>query len=195
MCIRDRTVTNEKMQDIINAIPGGVAIYKVTDKFETVYFSDGVPELSGYTTEEYQELIKGDAAEMTYWEDTAMVVAKIQEVIASHKISTFEFRKLHRAGHIVWVRVQASWLGEEDGSPLLHCVFHNISDLKKTQVEMNHLVNSIPGGIASYQVINNKFKPTYYSDGVRQLSGHTKAEFAELVQDDALNTCLLYTSY
>ncbi len=185
---RELTVTNEKMQDIINAIPGGVAIYKVTDKFETVYFSDGVPELSGYTTEEYQELIKGDAAEMTYWEDTAMVVAKIQEVIASHKISTFEFRKLHRAGHIVWVRVQASWLGEEDGSPLLHCVFHNISDLKKTQVEMNHLVNSIPGGIASYQVINNKFKPTYYSDGVRQLSGHTKAEFAELVQDDALNT-------
>ena len=29
------------MQDTINAIPGGVAIYKVTDIFETVYFSDG----------------------------------------------------------------------------------------------------------------------------------------------------------
>ena len=53
---------NEKMQDIINAIPGGVAIYKVTDIFETVYFSDGVPELSGYTWEEYRELAKKDAA-------------------------------------------------------------------------------------------------------------------------------------
>ena len=30
-------------QDIINAIPGGVAIYKVSDIFETVYYSDGVP--------------------------------------------------------------------------------------------------------------------------------------------------------
>ena len=48
---------NEKMQDIINAIPGGVAIYKVSDTFDTVYFSDGVPEMSEYTVEEYRELI------------------------------------------------------------------------------------------------------------------------------------------
>ncbi len=33
--------SNEQMQDIINLIPGGVAIYKVSDFFETVYFSDG----------------------------------------------------------------------------------------------------------------------------------------------------------
>ena len=46
------TGINDKMQDIINAIPGGVAIYKVSDIFEAVYFSDGVPELSGYTVEE-----------------------------------------------------------------------------------------------------------------------------------------------
>ena len=48
---------NQKMQQIINAIPGGVAVYKVTDKLETVYFSDGVPALSGYTSQEYLSLI------------------------------------------------------------------------------------------------------------------------------------------
>lgn len=30
-----------QLQNIINAIPGGVAIYKVSDIFETVYYSDG----------------------------------------------------------------------------------------------------------------------------------------------------------
>ena len=59
------------MQEIINAIPGGVAIYKVTDIFETIYFSDGVPELSGHTVEEYHELIRQDAALMICYEDTA----------------------------------------------------------------------------------------------------------------------------
>lgn len=44
-------------QDIINAIPGGVAIYKVSDIFETVYYSDGVPALSGYSRDEYDLLI------------------------------------------------------------------------------------------------------------------------------------------
>lgn len=95
-----------EMEDIINAIPGGVAIYKVSDIFETVYFSDGVPELSGYTVAEYHELVKGDAADMTYWEDTDMVVSKAREVIRTHAVAEFEFRKQHRDGHIVWVRVQ-----------------------------------------------------------------------------------------
>ena len=75
------TGINDKMQDIINAIPGGVAIYKVSDIFEAVYFSDGVPELSGYTVEEYRELTMQDAALMTYWKDMDMVVSKAREVI------------------------------------------------------------------------------------------------------------------
>lgn len=170
---------NEKMQEIINAIPGGVAIYKVTDIFETVYFSDGVPELSGYTVEEYQELVKQDAAEMTYWEDSAMVVERAKEVIQSRGAADFEFRKQHRDGHIVWVHVRIKWMGEENGCPLLHCVFHNISDLKEAQSEMECLINSIPGGIASYRVEHGRFIPIFYSDGVMALSGHGRSDNQE----------------
>lgn len=177
----------EKMQDIINAIPGGVAIYKVSDIFETVYFSDGVPELSGYTVEEYRELIKSDAAGMIYWEDTEMVLSRAGEVIRTHEIASFEFRKQHRDGHIVWVRVQIKWIGEEDGYPLLHCVFHNITDLKEAQLEVAHLVNSIPGGIASYRVEGERFIPTYFSDGVMALSGHSREEYEKMVADNALD--------
>ena len=184
---RELANANEEMQDIINAIPGGVAIYKVSDRFETVYFSDGVPELSGYTVEEYRELVKGDAADMTYHEDKAAVVAKAAEVIRTKGVATIEFRKQHRSGHIVWVRAQIKWIGEESGYPLLHCVFHNISDLKEAQQEMAHLVNSIPGGIASYQVEGGRFMPTYFSDGVMKLSGHTREEFTRLVSRDALD--------
>ncbi|MCB7305238.1 PAS domain-containing protein [Bariatricus massiliensis] len=181
---RELTKANEKMQDIINAIPGGVAIYKVSDIFETVYFSDGVPELSGYTVEEYHELIKKDAAEMTYWEDTEMVVSKAREVIRTHEVSQIEFRKQHRDGHIVWVRVQIKWIGEEDGCPLLHCVFHNISDLKEAKLELDHLVNSIPGGIASYQIEESRISLTYFSDGVASLTGHTREEYEQIVRQD-----------
>lgn len=138
---------NEKMQDIINAIPGGVAVYKVSDIFETIYFSDGVPKLSGYTTEEYRELAEGDAAELTYWEDTPAVKEKVREIISRRGAADIEFRKQHRDGHIVWVRTHIKWIGEMEGCPLLHCVFFDISDFKETQAEMNHLINSIPGGL------------------------------------------------
>lgn len=183
---------NEKMQDIINAIPGGVAIYKVSDIFETVYFSDGVAELSGYTVEEYQKMVKCDAVRLTYPEDTAMVAKKLHQAIKDNNVVDLEFRKLHRDGHIVWVHLQARPVGEEDGIPLLQCVFHNISTLKETQSELDHLVNSIPGGIASYRIEGGRFIPTYYSDGVLAISGHTRAEFEELVREDAMN--IIYRS-
>ena len=181
------TAANEKMADIVNAIPGGVAIYRVTDIFETVYFSNGVAGLTGYTAEEYRELCKRDAAEMTYPEDTHVVVNKLREAIRSGTLADFEFRKRHRDGHIVWVRVQARQIGEADGAPLLHCVFHNISELKETQQEMDHLVNSISGGVASYRVEGGKFIPIFYSAGVSALSGYTQSEFYEMVGKDAYN--------
>ncbi len=183
---KELTDTNAKMEDIINAIPGGVAIYKVSDVFETVYFSDGVPELSGYTVEEYRELIKGDAAKLIYPEDSAMVVEKLQEAIRLHTTADFKFRKQHRDGRAVWVHIQARQIGEDGGLPLLQCVFHNISALEETQRELDHLINSIPGGIVSYQVENGRFIPTFFTDGTPKLSGFTREEYEGALPNDAL---------
>ena len=87
---------------------------------------------------------------MTYPEDTPVVIEKLQEAVRSRAVAKFEFRKRHRDGHIVWVRVQARQIGEVDGAPLIHCVFHDISELKEAQWEMSHLLGSILGGVASY---------------------------------------------
>lgn len=178
---------NVQIEDVLRAIPGGIAIYKVSDIFETVYFSEGVPELTGYTVEEYEELVKGDAINMTCPEDTMMVTEKVKEALLNNTVADFEFRKVHRDGHIVWVHVQAKQIGEEDGYPLLHCVFHNITELKETQHELNHLINSIPGGIAIYRIEDSQLKVSFFSDGVMALSGHTREEYEKMVEKDALN--------
>lgn len=184
---QELTETNIRMQDIVNAIPGGVAIYRVSDRFETVYFSDGVPELSGHTAEEYRALTKHDVAGMVYPEDVGMVVEKLYAAINSHTAADFEFRRLHRDGHVVWVRMQAKQIGEDGGCPLLQCIFHNVSTLRETQMELNHLVNSMPGGIASFQVEGERFIPLFCSDGVAALSGRTRKEYDDLVSDDAVH--------
>lgn len=163
-------------QDIINAIPGGVAIYKVSDIFETVYYSDGVPALSGYSRDEYDLLIKQDAADLIYQEDAAMVIRKIRQVLEAGKSASFEFRKQHRDGHIVWVNVHARKIGEDGGHPLLQCVFHNISAFIQAREELAHVINSIPGGIAAYD-FNDMQNPRrlFCSDGVAKLFGCSDA--------------------
>lgn len=163
-------------QDIINAIPGGVAIYKVSDIFETVYYSDGVPALSGYSRDEYDLLIKQDASDLIYQEDAAMVIRKIRQVLEAGKSASFEFRKQHRDGHIVWVNVHARKIGEDGGHPLLQCVFHNISAFKQAREELAHVINSIPGGIVAYD-FNDMQNPRrlFCSDGVAKLFGCSDA--------------------
>ena len=183
---QETAAANDKLRDIVNAIPGGVAIYKVSDIFETVYYSEGVPRLSGYTAEEYRELAKGDAAELTYWEDTPRVTATALQVVRTRGSADIEFRKQHRDGHIVWVRTHIRWIGEEDDCPLLHCVFFDISDLKETQLEMGHLINSLPGGIASFQLEGGRLRARFVSDGVVALSGHSREEYEALVREDAM---------
>ena len=185
--IQTESLIQGEMQDIINAIPGGVAIYKATDVFETVYFSDGIPQLTGHTVEEYEELMHTDASERIYCEDIDMVRRAADEVIKTHEAAEIEFRKQHRDGRIVWVRMRMKWIGEEDGYPLLHCVFHNITDLKEMQLEKDHLINSIPGGIASYRVEGQRFIPVFFSDGVMELSGHTRKEYEKMIKEDALD--------
>ncbi len=183
--LRETTI---KTQNIINAIPGGVALYRMADVFETIYFSNGVPELIGYTTEEYRNLIQNDAALMIYPNDRDMIVEKLRFAIRNHTTADFEFRKLHRDGHIIWVHILARQVGEADGAPLLHCVFQNITDLKETQLEMNHLINSSYGGVASYRVENNHFVPILYSDGVAALSGYTREEFDKITHGNVLES-------
>lgn len=63
----------------------------------------------------------------------------------------------------------------------------DISEQKRLEREQDHLINSIPGGIASYEVKDGRFIPLYFSDGVMAISGHTREEFNQLIRHDALD--------
>ena len=105
-----------------------------------------------------------------------MVIRKIRQVLEAGKSASFEFRKQHRDGHIVWVNVHARKIGEDGGHPLLQCVFHNISAFKQAREELAHVINSIPGGIAAYD-FNDMQNPRrlFCSDGVAKLFGCSDA--------------------
>lgn len=111
-----------------------------------------------------------------YQEDAAMVIREVRQVLEAGKSASFEFRKQHRDGHIVWVNVHARKIGEDGGHPLLQCVFHNISAFKQAQEELAHVINSIPGGIAAYD-FNDMQNPRRLlcSDGVAKLFGCSDA--------------------
>lgn len=63
----------------------------------------------------------------------------------------------------------------------------DISEQKLLEQELDHLVNSITGGIASYEVRDGCYIPVYFSDGVMAISGYTREEHDEMIKNDALD--------
>lgn len=63
---------------------------------------------------------------------------------------------------------------------------HNELERKDVPPGIEELVHDIPGGIASYRVENNRFIPTFFSDGVIALSGHTREEYEDMARFDAM---------
>lgn len=51
--------------------------------------------------------------------------------------------------------------------------------IQEMQMEMDHLIHSIPGGVAIYNIEGDRFFPVYISDGVPDLMGYTRKEYEE----------------
>lgn len=81
---------------------------------------------------------------------------------------------------------QIDWAGEKAYIEYLLDITEKKQE-EQAQLKLNHLVNSIPGGIASYRVEGEHFVPLYLSDGVPALTGHTREEFERLFCLDAMD--------
>ncbi|MDD3184138.1 MAG: response regulator [Anaerostipes sp.] len=130
--------------NLINSIPGGIAIYRWTDHFETLYFSDGVAALGGYTREEYAAYTKEDPSKIIYGEDRARVFAIAADAIKNGEPIDIAYRIYLKKGGLVWVNLNAVLLEEDDEGFLVHAVYQRSS--KMTQLYAN-LVNESQSAI------------------------------------------------
>lgn len=123
----DLTVQKEngtKIDSLINAIPGGVAVYRIGKSIETVYSSDGVPKLSGRTMEEYLAWVQGSLLDNTVFEDDLVRVKDvIDRAVAQQKDLSVLYRIKHKNGTPTWVQLSATKIGEEDGELIYYAVY------------------------------------------------------------------------
>ncbi len=159
---------NERMQSIVNAIPGGIAVYRMDARFETVYFSHGVPELVGCSEEEYRRLIQNDAWAAVYAQDRPLLERELRRAGRNHTTADFECRKQHRDGHIVWVRVQARQVGVAALSGYTREEFDQLicTDPLNAVYERDRarLVQAVRNSLSTGQVLNISYR-TPHRDG------------------------------
>ena len=114
------------MDELINAIPGGVVIYRVGAGFEieTLYSSDGVAKLTGVSDKEHDKWIHGDLITAALYEDDApMARSRIAAAVSSGDPINMTFRLKHKDGYPVWVAFSASKIREDAKGKIYYGVF------------------------------------------------------------------------
>ncbi|MCI2061245.1 MAG: ATP-binding protein [Eubacteriaceae bacterium] len=116
--------SEESIKLLIDSMVGEFAIYTVREgRLEEYYSADGIPALSGYTHEEYSELISGDAFKIVAENDLPQLQCILPDIIEAGREADVTYRIMHKDKVYVWVRARAKYLGEFKGAPLIFVMY------------------------------------------------------------------------
>ena len=137
--------TARQMQQIIDAIPGGVAAYQtVGGVIKTLHYSQELPAMIGYSNEEFAAHIRDNAMEIVCQEDRPMLEAAIAKAVEQGSILRLSFRVRHRDGGLVGVHMNAKAIGQSEGRPVWYAVYMRMSDESRLYREIaNESTNGI----------------------------------------------------
>ncbi|SDX87212.1 PAS domain-containing protein [Eubacterium barkeri] len=144
----DITPEHEKqaqLDNLINAMPGGVALYKqVNGRYQMIYFSKGVCVLSGHSPAEFEALVQSGLEKSVCPEDADKVFAAFQKAAGSDEVVSLDYRIPHIDGEYVWISGSFKRTGIEDGYPIIHAAFTEMPQQRKL---MNSLTEDSSIGI------------------------------------------------
>lgn len=136
---------NERMQNIINAVPGGIARYRVENNcFIPDFFSDGVPALSGHTRGEFESMMQGDALNTVYQGDRERVSAASMAAVESGQVLDVSYRTYHKNGELIWIHLSGRCMESAEEVPIFYAVYTGMSEEARLfQSIVNESVNGI----------------------------------------------------
>lgn len=134
-------ITREFLKQLIPFVPGNLVIYQIVDScLKTLYYSKGVPGLSGMNHEEYWDVVCSDAVDIVLESDRKFVQDELTKAMQAHRDMDCVYRIIHVDKSFVWIHAKARHIGEMDGYPVLVATFLDTS--LETAVHLNLLDHS-----------------------------------------------------
>ncbi|MEG0971928.1 MAG: PAS domain-containing protein [Lachnospiraceae bacterium] len=127
--------TVERYQALVDAIPGGVGLYRVGETVQPLFFSDKLADLCGLTREEYQSAAQEDSLVLIHPEDKKVLIRKITEAIETKQLLDCTYRLRQKDGSYRWVHLIGNQIQSEDEYPNFSGVFFDIDGQKKLEIE------------------------------------------------------------
>lgn len=161
------TRANERMQNIINAIPGGIARYRVeNNRFIPDFVSDGVAALSGHTRVELERMTGGDALNTIYQGDRERVFAASMAAVESGKVLDVSYRMYHKNRELIWIHLSGRCMETASDVPIFYAVFTGMSEEARL---FQSIVNESVDGI--YVIGSENYDLLYVNESKELFNG------------------------
>ncbi len=126
--------TRNELNSLIDSVPGGIGVWKVTDKVQVEYFNDGFCRQFGYDREEFQEKFTKDLTVLWVGGDTEYILKRLKEnQDSSDRISLVH--QVRRKDQILrWFSLNALKYKEEDGVPVYRIVNIDVTESRENEL-------------------------------------------------------------
>lgn len=178
-----------KSETVEASIPGGILRFSASDG--SIYgISDALLDMLGFTREEFTERFHNNIRELIPREDRDGIWSLIQKQINGEaKAESLECRLIGASGEPKWFSTAGRVLPDPNGNLCCVVVALDIDrqkrleqELLRGKIELENIVNSIPGGVAAYSVQPDGFHLIYFSPGVAALTERTEEEYRKLLE-------------
>jgi diguanylate cyclase (GGDEF)-like protein/PAS domain S-box-containing protein len=172
-----------RYRSVVTHLPAVIYVDGVVEGEHMVDVSPGIRDLLGIEPEDWIEHYLG-------WErylhpdDRAEVIAASDRSVATGAPFRVEYRALHAAGHVVWVKEEAVLIHDEDGRPMHWLgVMLDVTELVTAQQHLREarstygaLVEQIPA-IVYQDLADESWTTAYVSPQIREILGVDPSEW------------------
>ncbi len=133
--------SNLKLDSLMNAVPGGIAVYDMTEsKPKLLYNNQVLCSMTGYTAQEYTQIMENDLLKLVDARDHALVARVLQTYTLTPQPVDEVFRIITKAGTLRWVRLSATPVGQ---GQLCCAVYLDVTREKENEARTEQMMKEL----------------------------------------------------
>ncbi len=175
-----------ELDTLLNVIPSGVFKYSADERGEFAYVSRIFMERLGYSESGFREKFGNSFREMVYAPDRDRVEREIAEQENAGGIGKLAYRIEAADGHIRWFRNEGVRVTDQSGKAWYYVTLMDITEHRASEEKLRLLIDSIRGGLATFEYGPDGIRTLYVNDGLFRILGYSREEYAALTAGDPL---------
>ena len=177
---RALTESSRQLDSLMNAVPGGIAMFDLSGKPRILYANDGLHAMCGYDAQEYRQLMEEDFHHLIDPRDHELMDQLLSEFRANPQHMEAFFRALTKSRQVRWMRITVSPYGE---GQCCNAVFIDVTHDKEVEAK-NERMRSELYYRAEFDVLTGiSNRDAFYRQTSDLLRAHPDTAYVILMMD------------